>query len=279
MSSGKGCQINLDNGEGTILSGYVEDSIRAVSSFLYIKFETPKKCIFGADFEYYFTFMNIDWVPLTTDESTGSNKTWHYELTCCPKPIFTLITKPSKNTQELARNMKVNLSSLSTNLDIPCPIINQYAGNVLQMNRLYSLEQAYNKRNLGEAVYTYINSSEMYATTWKSMTSQTAITLTFPNITKGQNLITYQDYQFESIYKYANGPEVWKQDDFIGKMIGPQFKIDTGAPAIFLNVYTIKQEDIPQFDTGLPYLCTYSKRDLMKKDAFINCFSCIKYME
>lgn len=277
-ADGKGCQINLDNGEGIILDGYVVDDIYAMSSYLNIIFETPKKLLFGADSDYYFTYMNIDWVPDTLDESTGVNAAWHYELNCCPRPVFSMITKPAKNAQELARNLGLNLTKLSSNVDIPCPIINQYAGNVIQENRLYSLEKAYIDRDLSKANYLYINSKAMYASTWKSMTSQTAVTLKFPENTEGGNLITYQDYQFQSVYACANGPYVWKQNDYIGKMIGTQFKVETSVPAVFLNVYTIKSEKIPEFDTGLPFLCTYSKRSIVETNAFVHCFSNIKYM-
>ena len=54
---GKGCKINLDDGQGKILDGYVVDDIRAISSYLVITFESPVKLVFGADNQYYFTFL------------------------------------------------------------------------------------------------------------------------------------------------------------------------------------------------------------------------------
>ncbi len=278
-ASGKGCQINLDNGEGRIIDGYVEDDIHACSSYLDITFESPNKLLFGADNEYYFTFLKIDWVPLSTDERTGTNGTWQYNLRCLPKCVFTMITKPITNTQELGRALGLNLSTISSSLDIPCPIINQYAGNVIQSNRFYSLEMAYNDRDFKKAAYIYVSSKSIYSATWKDMTSQTAVTLTFPEGTEGINLITYQDYQFDSVFANAYGPQVWKQYDYLGRMMGTQFKVETTVPAVFLNVYTIKSEEIPEFDTGLPFLCTYSRRNLMEVNAFVHCFTNIKYME
>lgn len=277
-ADGSGCQINLDNGEGRILDGYVVDDIYAVSSYLVISFESPNKLLFGADPNYYFRFLNIDWCGMSFSEKTGTNKTWHYDMRCCPRNVFFYVTKPSNNTWELARALGLNLSDLSTSIKLPCPIINQYAGKVILANRLYSLEMAYNNRNLNEATYIYVNSKEMYSATWKSMTSQTALPISFPKGFEGGNLITYQDYQFDSIFSCANGAEVWKQDDFIGKMIGTQFRIDTTVPAVFLNVYTIKSEEIPEFDTGLPFLCVYSKRKLNEINAYTHYFANIKYM-
>ena len=277
-ADGKGCQINLDNGEGKILEGFVTDDIRAPSSFLEIVFECPDKLIFGADPDYYFTYLSIDWVPVTLDEGTGANNTWHYDLGCYPRCIFTKITKPAKNTQELARALGLKLSELSDSLEVPCPIINQYAGNVIQMNRLYSLEKAYNERDFGKAVYTYVNSKEMYSATWKSMTSQVAVSLTLPKNTDGQTNIQYQDYQFYSLFNSAYGAIPWKQNDYLARMMGTQFKMDTTVPAVFLNVYTIKSEKIPDFDTGLPFLCVYSRRNLLDVNAFTHYFSNIKYI-
>ena len=275
---GKGCQINLDNGEGRILDGYVIDDIFAISSYLAITFECKDKLLFGADNGYYFTYMKIDWVPLTLNECTGLNGTWHYDLTCVPSCVFELLKKPAKNTGELASALKLNLSSVSSSLELPCSIVNQYAGNVILDSRLFSFEQAYNDRDFSNAIYIYVSSKELFSTTWKSLTSQTALTLTFPKGTEGSNLVTYQDYQFDSIYTTASGAQVWKQKDYIGKLLGTQFKVETTIPAVCFNVYTIKLEDIPEFDTGLPFLCTYSKRNIMETNAFIHYFTNIKYM-
>lgn len=274
----EGRQINLDKGEGTILDGYIVDDIYAPSSFLNIIFESPKKLVFGADENYYFTFSNIDWIPLSFDETKGIQMAWHYEINAVPRCLVKLIKKPTKNCQELARAMNLNLTDLSSNLELPCSIINQYAGNIIQNLRLYSLEEAYVKQKIGEAIYIYAGTSQMYSNTWKSLVSQTALPLMFPASTEGSNLPTYQDYQFDSLFSTSNGPNIWNQSDFIGKLIGTQFKIKTTIPAIFLNVYTIKFSKIPEFDTGIPFLCTYSKRKICETNAFENYFSNIKYI-
>lgn len=275
---GKGQQINLDNGQARIVEGYVEDSIYSICSYLVIKFVSPAKLLFGADNAYYFTYMGIDWVPMTLDESKGIQEAWQYEVTCCPKSVFTYITKPVSNTIELARNMNLNLSEVSSNLKVPCPIINEYAADVIQENRLYTFEQACVGGDVGDAIYIYVNSVNMYSNTWRNMISQTAISLTFPKGTEGDNLITYEDYQFHGLFAAANGARVWKQNDYLTRLMGPQFKVQTSIPAAPFNVYTIKSEEIPEFDTGLSYLCIYSRKDIMDVTGFTHYFAAIKYI-
>lgn len=273
-----GQQINLDVGQARILEGYIEDDIFAISSYLHIKFESPVKLLLGADNKYYFTYMGIDWVPMTLDECRGIQDPWQYEVNCCPKCIYTYIQKPYSNTAELARNMGLKLNGVSANLKLPCPIINQYAANIVQDNRFYSLEKGMVEGNIGKGIYIYVNSNEMYSNTWRNMISQTATTFEFPKGTEGQHLVTYEDYQFYNLFAAANGPDVWRQNDYIRRMIGPQFKIETTLAAAPFNVYTIKLEDTPEFDTGLPFLCIYSRKDINEFSGFTHYFAAINYV-
>ena len=274
-----GLQINLDNGEGRILSGSYTDDIFSCCAFLEIIFECSDKLVFGADNNYYLTYSGQNWVPIQLNESTGSNNTWHYDLGCIPAPMMTLITKPCHNTQELARALKCNLTDLSSSLKLPCSTIHQFAANMIQDNRLYSLEQAYGKEMLGDAVYIYGNSKNLYTATWRTILNQSATVLDTSSFLAGSDKFTYQDYQFDSVLKTAHNPIPWKQKDYIEKMIGPQFKVETAVPAFFLNVYTMKFDNIEGFDTGLPFLCTYTKRDIMDANSYVHCFSSIKYVE
>ena len=59
-------------------------------------------------------------------------------------------------------------------------------------------------------------------------------------------------------------------------MIGRKFTIETAVPASFLNVYTMKFEDIPEFDTDVSYLCAYSQINVMKANSYIHQFAEIK---
>lgn len=276
--SKKGRQINLDNGEGNVLDGFIVDDVCSPCSWLDITFETSEKLLFGADADYYFTYVDIDWVPFSFTETVSVNKTWHYEMSCYPKAVFALIEKPLKNTIELARVLGLNLAPTSLNLELCCPTIHEFAGNFVQDNRHFSFEKNFIRDKLGDTTYMYVGGKQLYSSTWKSMCSKQALSLEFPKETAGSNLISYQDYQFNSVFHTVHEPIAWKQNDFIEKMIGVQFKIETTIPAFFLNVYTIKIEDIPEFDTGLPFLCTYSKRSITEVNAFVHCFSNIKYI-
>ena len=274
----KGKQINLDYGQGQILYGTLTDDFFSLCTFLEIIFECSEKLDFPPTLENYFTYYEVDWTPITVQESTGSNKTWHYELSCYPKSVLTYITKPITNTQELARTLRLDLSKRSASLDLPCPVINQYAGNFIRDHRLYSLEQAKvkNPDNLGEAVYMYVGTKEMLSITWRNLVKQKAETMEFPELTAGANKPTFINDQAETIFSTAHAPRVWQQKDYLGKMIGRKFTIETSEPASFLSVYTMKFEDIPEFDTDTSYLCVYSYKDVMKGNSFIHQFAEIK---
>ena len=274
----KGKQINLDLGEGQILQGYITDDLFSCCTFLDITFECSEKLTFEPSIEYYLTYYEVDWIATGINESTGVNNNWHYELTCCPKSVFTLITKPINNTQELARAMRLDLTKNSSSLKVPCPVINQHAGNFIQDSRFFSLEQAKVKdpNNLGEAVYMYVGTKELLSVSWRNLITQTATTMEFVPELAGSNKIIYQNDEVETVFATAHGPKVWNQKDYLGKMIGKKFAIETAVPASFLSVYTMKFEDIPEFDTGVSYLCAYSQIDVMKGNSFIHQFVNIK---
>lgn len=280
-----GCQINLDLGltsdgnGGKILSGEIIDDFRACCTFLHIIFECDEKCVFGADNGYYFTYSGMDWVPCSLNETRTVNKTWHYDLCCYPVHMFDVISKPVKNTQELARSMKLNLSSLSPSLPIICPTINQHAGNFIQDARLHSLEKNYVEGRIGDACFIYFRSQELLSMKWRTIVSQTATVMEFPESLSGSNLITYMDDQFENVLTTAHGAIPWSQNDYLVKLLGTSFKIETAVPALFLNVYTMSFKDIPEFDTGLPFLCIYSKWDIVNPNAYTHVFANIQYME
>lgn len=276
----KGRQINLDLGEGQILKGFIIDDFFACSTFLDIIFECAGKCTFEESPDYYFTYYEIDWVPMSVSESTGSNGTWHYELSACPKSLYTLISKPITNTQELARALRLDLSRQSSSLKVPCPIINQYAGNFIQDSRLYSLEQAKVKKpdDFSEAVYIYAGTKELISRTWRSIVTQKATNMEFDPLLLGSDKIMFQNDQIETAFSSAHGAKVWNQKDFLSKMIGKKFTIQTAIPASFMSVYTMKFENIPEFDSGLSYLCAYSRIDVLKTNAYVHSFANIKYM-
>ncbi len=275
----KGRQINLDLGEGQILKGFITDDFFSCCSFLDIIFESPDKLTFDASPDYYLTYFEVDWVPMTFSESTGSNKNWHYELGCCPKNIYTYITKPITNTQELARTLRLDLNKRSSSLKIPCPVINQFAGNFIQDSRFFSFEQtkANNGNNFDEAVFIYAGTKELLSCTWRNLINQKASTLEINPILTGSDRISFQNDIIQNSFATAHGPKVWTQQDYIQKIIGKKFTIRSATPAKFLSVYTMKFENIPEFDTGLTYLCAYSRIDVTQGNSFVHSFANINY--
>lgn len=272
----EGRQINLDLGEGQILQGTITDDFFSCCTFLDIIFECSGKLDFQPNINHYLTYYEVDWIAMNVSESTGSNGNWHYELGCCPKMVFAVISKPITNTQELARAMRLDLTRKSSSLKIPCPMINQFAGNFIQDSRFYSFEQAKVKDNLGEAIYLYAGTKELLSISWRNLITQTATTMEFSPDLAGSNLVSFLDDQVEIVFSSAHDPKIWSQKDFIGKMIGRKFTIETAVPASFLNVYTMKFEDIPEFDTDVSYLCAYSQINVMKANSYIHQFAEIK---
>jgi len=282
MAEGK--QINLDdlnsdNNDATFIKAIITNDFYACSPFLEIVFECSHKLLFGPSTEYYFTYYGIDWMPMSFSESYTANKTWHYEMTASPRMIFAYITKPIANTRELAMALRLNLSQDSSSLKIPIPIVNQFTGNVVQDFRYHSLLQSYQQKgHFGEAVFIYIGTKEILSVTWKSLVSQTATVFEIDPVTTGTNLIEFQDDQVTALFATPNPPGISNQTDILFKMLGPKFTIHTPNPVSFLSSYSMKFSDIPEFDTGLPYLCIYTQKDCLKPNSYVHTFANIKYV-
>lgn len=277
MAAGR--QINLDENVRGILKANITNDFYACSPFLYVVFESQDKLVFGPSTEYYLTYYHIDWVPASFLENKTTNKTWHYEMTCLPRTLFTYITKPISNTGNLARALRLNLSQDSSSLPVPCPVINQFAGNLIQDFRFHSLEKSYvEKGHFGEASFIYVGTSEILSVTWKSLVDQTAKVFEIAQETVGANQIDFQDDQITSVFNSPHGAAVCNQTDFLYKMLGPKFTLHTPNPASFLSAYTMKFEDIPELDTGLSYLCIYSQKDCLKPNSYVHTFANIKYV-
>lgn len=274
----KGRQINLDEGEGQIGQAFLTDDFFACSSFLEIVFECDKKCSFGPDVGYYFTYQGIDWIPYSFSESTGANMNWHYEMSCCPKCLYMVINEPITSTQKLARSLRLNLTNESSDLEIPCPIINQFAGNFIQDSRFYSFEKNMVRKRLDDAVYIYAGTDKLLSIKWHNLLHQTATTMKFEEQSiPGGDKIVFQNDSVENCFCLTHQPVAWNQRDYLAKFMGPKFTIHTAAAAEFLRVYTMKFEEIPEFDTGLPYLCIYSRKNLLEANAFVHCFANIDF--
>ena len=279
QSRPEGEQINLDKAEGVILEAYIENTILASCPFLHIVFESDYRLAFTPTPEYYLTYLTAKWVPAEMNESTGTSKRWHYELECNPTSVYEWVTEPIEKASDLARAMNIELAEGSDDLEFPIVLKNQLAGNLLNDLQFYMFEESYKTQSLGDVPILYAGSETLTCIKLSSIMSAQSLQLKFSGETTGANLITRQDSELLYAATCARNAKPWKGHDYIRRILGMQFKVETGVPATFLQPYTIKLDDRSDFDTGLTLLCSYSKVDLMEKNAFVHVFSYLKEVE
>lgn len=278
MSKQAGEQINLDKGEGQIFAGKIEDDIRMPCCKLRIVFECRDKLTFTPDNQCYFTYKNYEWIPIMVNEGLSPQNTWHYELTCFPRQAFQLITKPAENTAMLARAMNMSLTSGSSSLELPCPVINYYSAILVQEIRRQSFNRAYLNGRMGDAYFIYFDSANMYSVTWKQLVNQKAKSLENYDIVQGQNTVSFIDERIESYFSSAMGSQYWKQKDYLNKIFGRKIQIQTTTPAYFAKMYTIRFTDTDALDQKDSFLCIRSEMDITEPDGFVNTFAEINYI-
>ena len=273
----EGCQINLDEGEGTVIEGYIEDCIHDFASYLYIKFEVLEPIVLNSDPNEYITFYNTNWVPLTC-HITKNDKTdlWEYDLKCYPKCMFTMIDHTIRTTGQLASEMGLELSGSSASLDLPCPYINVFPGNFMKNNRFYSLEKSFQEKgNFTEAMYIFTDGRYLISNTWKSIISQTAYEIPI-NPFSGNTLYTLINEQLYDVYACRRVPEVFKEVDYFYNMIGSQFKLETNIPVPFFGTCTIKPEHIEEFNANEAFLCIQTTKDLKSPTPYTHYLAMMK---
>ena len=277
MASGQ--QINLDKGEGQILTGVIVDDIRVPCTQLNIKFECADKLEFSLDDQCYFTYKKYDWIPFVSNECLTNQNTWHYELLCYPKKAFELITTPAQNTQLLARAMGLQLSGNSSSLPLVCPVINYYSSLLIKEIRRQSFNQAYINKKIGDAYFIYFDTDTLYSLTWKQIVNQQANSLETRNFLQGQNIVTFQDNQMSNYATHAYGTKVWQEEDYISRMIGKKIIMRTADPAYFAQMYTMKFTDTSQGDQDVSFLCVRSEQHFTEGAGFINEFAAVNYIK
>ena len=259
----EGCQINLDEGEGTILKGFLKYSIHDVATYLCIKFEVLEPIVLNSDPENYITVGGVDWVPVTNNlTKREQTNMWEYELTCYPRCMFTIIDHTIKNTAELASELNLKLTDNSANLELPCPYINVLSGNFIKNNRFYSLEKSFQKnRNFNEGMYLFTDGKTLLCNTWKSIISQRAYEIPI-NPLAGNTLYTLVNGQMYGMYVCRRVPDSFKESDYFLNMIGQQFKLQTNLSIPFFSTCTIKPENIKEFNANESFLCIQTTQNL-----------------
>lgn len=275
---GAGRQINLDNGTGQIEKGIITDDIRLPCCELSITFDSPNKLTFSNDNQCYFTYKEMDWIPVILNEGFTNHNTWHYNIIAHPKQAFQLITKPTINTMSLARSMNLNLTQESVSLPLRCPIINYYSAPLIQEYRRQYFNIAYNNGRMGDAYFIYFDSQNMYSVTWKQLVSQKALSLENYEIVQGQNIVTFIDDQINEYFDSNYGANVLTQKDYFKRILGKKIKICTTTPGYFARMYTIRFTDTDALDQESSFLCVRSECNINEGAGFINTFAEVNYI-
>lgn len=268
-SGNSGLLLDLDKGEGKVSSGRIYDQISFPCSTLEISFSSETMAVFEkAEGEYYFRFCGMDWVPYDNSFGVTNEGTYQYTMCAFPKTMYKTITKPAKNAAALARAMGLKLTEDSENLDLKCPIVNLSAYELIMRHRLVSLQDAYAKGDMGEAVFIYCNSEAMYCAKWSTMCKKKKRELQFTSL-EGQNVMkTLLDSRIESDLCAVRSPKPWIESDYLARMTGLQFQFLIPKNVAFCENYTIKFEDDDSFDIPVPMLCTYQSVDLLDSSKF-----------
>lgn len=264
-----GCQIDLDEGQGQIIDGRITDIIHSKSSYLTFTFECMEPIVLNSNPENYIRYLNINWVPLSCEmTSTEQTHAWQYKVCCVPQCLFKVISSPIRNTAQLASELGLEFYEKSKNLDLPSSHINILSGDFILDNRYYSLEKSYQKnKNFTEGIYIYTNGRVLYSNTWKEIMSQTATELS-ENELAGNTLYTLQDNQMYDLYCSNHAPHVLSETDYYYYMIGAQFKLQTNIDAQFFTTYTMKVNNIEEFNVNESFLCISTTRDLMDPSGY-----------
>lgn len=272
-----GCQIDLDQGQGQIIDGTIMDTIHSNSSYMTITFECLNPIVLNSDPNNYIRYLNINWVPLSCEvTSTEQTHAWQYKVCCIPQCLFKVISSPIRNTAQLASELGLEFYEKSKNLDLPSSHINVLSGNFILDNRYYSLEKSFQKnKNFTEGIYIYTNGRVLYSNTWKEIMSQTATELP-ENELSGNTRYTFQDDQMYDLYCSRCPPNVLSETDFYYNMIGQQFMLETNVEAQFFTTYTIKANNIEEFNVNESFLCISTTRDLMDPSGYTHYLAMMK---
>ena len=273
-----GQQINLDNGEGKIISGCILDDIRNVCTSLEIVFECPQPIVFDEEGQNYFTFRMIDWIPISYKMTCTNQDTYNYIVTAMPKPVKMPILKSCINSRILASEMNVELLEGSVSLPIYSPVINLYAGQMIREIRRQELNKGYVNQDIGSCGYFYFNSTNLLSLTWKMMMGADARELQNDPLIVGNDIVQFIDDRTYSEFESHCGAEVWTQKDFLNRILGRKFDISTTAPAYFLSTYSIHFSNSSLFDNNMKFLCIRTQSDIMNPTGFINTFAEIQYV-
>lgn len=272
-----GLQINLDLGENNacIVFGVIKEDICMPCTELSIVFECDKKLVFTNDSQCYIRYKGIDWVGCVTKTSYTVNMTWHYECTLHPKSASELIKKPTKNTQDLAIAMKLKLLQDSYSLPIKFPVKNYYGFEIVKEYRFQSIKMAYANKNMGDAQILYFDSINLMSNTIKQIITKDAFSFIKNPET---DVVEYIEDEMNIKYTTSVGAKHWTHHDYLTKMFGSKFEIDTPKALHFLGMYTMPSDIVPSMDSNKKYLCIYHELDVVNGATMKYILAEVKYV-
>lgn len=275
-----GCQVNLDiDNNATVYEGKLIDDIRCCCTQLNVRFEYVAPLTFGNNSSSYFTCMNLDWVPSNVKESITQNGTYHYEIEAYPLPFFNFLNSATKNTSELASAMNLSMVNGSQSLDIIFPIIGKTAVETINTYRNQSYQLAYSQKDMGKAYFIYFTSKYLLSVTFDKLVNQKATTLQDNQpMRQGVNIVTKFTSEINNFLRCERGVGYWKPLDYLYKIIGRQFEIESNTVASFARTYTITFDDSQTFDSECTYLCIRTEKDIKESMGCKNTFAEIKYV-
>ena len=264
-----GLLLDLDKGEGRVLSGRITDAVALPCSDLEIQFTCDDMLVFEkSDGSYYFRYCGLDWTPYSDSFNPSNDGKFVYNIKAFPKTMFKTIDKPAANASALARSMDLKLSDTSENLEFKCPIIGLSAYALIKKHRLVSMQDAMAKGDMGEAVFIYCNSQTMTCAKWSSICKKQKKDLQFDELESQQILKMFHDNRVDSDLCTPQSPRAWDEGDYLSRMTGVWFEFSIPRGVCFCENYTIKFKGDDSMDCPKPMLCTRQSADLLDSSKF-----------
>ena len=271
----EGLQIDLDCGQGQIMSGLISDDIQNPCTWLSIHIECEKQLAFQPDDSAYFRYLSHEWIPVTNEFGYTSLGTYWYKLEAIPKQMFKIIDKPCVDMQSLAIAMGMELTDDSTNFPIKCPIIGLPAYAFIKKIREQSFNDAAVDKDMGKAFFVYCNSKSLTSISWDKMLSSKANSLQIPDELKTSEEINGFDGRILDYLNTPQRPVKWSEQDFLKMMGGITITMKTLQPAFFAQMYTVKFDNTNEMDSPAPMLCFASDCDITNMNQLTNKFAVI----
>ena len=270
---GEGCQVNIDRGEATVFSGIIVDCIFNPCTTLSISFATDHKCTFTPNGSSYFTYSQIDWIAEVYDESMSTEEQYVYNVVALPKEAYRMVNTVYSDVASLAQAVGLSIMPGNRNMTFPIAPLNFCFTQTLQMQELYSFEENYNRKNIGESKILYFNSQSLFCETLNGIKKKKAKELTVPNLFRGMSLNKYVDDRVRNLLSSHITPEKWTLMDYFKRIFHNKFDIVGPNNYIFLDTYTIAFQDDRGFNLPGQYILIRNEMNITEADKSICTFA------